>query len=165
MSGASRTEKAKLDPALENDLRARFQRERVAAHYGISLLEVAPGRARVGMTVTEQTRNMFGLVHGAAMFALIDEAFQLASNSHGSLAVALNLSVNFLASPEVGVKLISEAAELSRTRRTATYSITIRDEAGALVASCQALAYRKGTPFVEAAPSPGIVEGGSGTGS
>jgi acyl-CoA thioesterase len=39
---------------------------------------VAPGRAKVSMVCRPERANILGLVHGTALFALIDEAFQAA---------------------------------------------------------------------------------------
>jgi acyl-CoA thioesterase len=99
------------------------------------------------MTFTPDMENIFGMAHGGALFALIDEAFETASNSHGTTAVALNLNITYVSPPRPGSRLIAEASEFSRTSRTANYSIKVTDEEGALIASCQALVYRKGTPL------------------
>jgi acyl-CoA thioesterase len=61
--------------------------------------------------------------------------------------VALNLNITYVSSPRKGSKLIAEAKEFSRTNKTANYAIKVTDEGGGLIASCQALVYRKGTPL------------------
>jgi acyl-CoA thioesterase len=91
--------------------------------------------------------NIFDLTHGGAIFALIDEAFQTACNSHGTMAVALSMSLPYIAPPRTGSRLTAEAREYNRTRRTATYEIKVNDSDGNLIAVCQALAYRKGLPL------------------
>jgi acyl-CoA thioesterase len=91
--------------------------------------------------------NIFGRAHGGALFALIDEAFETASNSHGTVAVALNLNITYLSSPLPGTKLTAEAREFSRTRKTANYDIKVFDDRGRLTVSCQALVYRKENPL------------------
>jgi acyl-CoA thioesterase len=103
------------------------------------------------MVVTKDMENILGMTHGGALFALIDEAFQTASNSHGTVAVALSMTVNYIAPPMEGCRLTAEAKEISRTRKTANYDIKVRDEQGHLIASCQALVYRKGIalPFLQ----------------
>lgn len=113
---------------------------------GLELEEVVPGYARVSLTCREEFTNILGMVHGTALFALVDEAFQVAANSHGSVAVALSMSLNFHQAPELGERLTAEARELHAGRRTATYLIQVTDPTGRLIASCQALAYRKGKP-------------------
>jgi len=94
--------------------------------------------------------NMFGMAHGGAIFSLIDAAFEVASNSHGTMAVALNMNINYLASPEKGSMLTAEAREINRTKKTAAYEIHATDDSGKLLASCQSLAYRleKPLPFL-----------------
>jgi len=87
------------------------------------------------------------MAHGGALFSLLDEAFETASNSHGTVAVALSMSVNYVMAPSPGCTLIAEAREFSRTRKTANYDIRVVDDQGQLVASCQALVYRKGMPL------------------
>jgi acyl-CoA thioesterase len=51
--------------------------------------------------------------------------------------------------------LRAEAKELNLTARTATYDIKVTDETQTLIASCQALVYRKKKrlPFLEERPS------------
>jgi acyl-coenzyme A thioesterase PaaI-like protein len=55
--------------------------------------------------------------------------------------VALTIDVHYLAVPEAGTPLQAEAAERSRTRRTASYLIEVTGADG-LVASLHAMVYR-----------------------
>jgi len=127
-------------------------REQVAAQgltrsLGLELEEVGPGRAQVSMTCRPEMTNILGMVSGSAIFALMDEAFQVAVNAHGTVAVALNMNLTFHQAPKVGERLTALAREIHGGRRTATCYIEARDSQGGLVASCQALAYRKGQPL------------------
>jgi acyl-CoA thioesterase len=124
-------------------LRKRFEGEPFAKAVGIKLLTVAEGYALVEMTCTREMENIFSMVHGGAIFTLLDEAFQFACNSHGTVAVALNVNVTYHRAPEPESTLQAEAKETHRSRRTASYQILVRDERGRLIASCQALAYRR----------------------
>ncbi len=135
----------------------QVEKEPFAQKLGIRLLELGEGYSRVQMEITPEMENMFGMVHGAAIFALIDEAFETASNSHGTLAVALSMSVNYIAAPATGMNLVAEAREVSRTRKTANYDIKVYDEHEQLIVICQALVYRKGItlPFLEEVPTVG----------
>ena len=94
---------------------------------------------------------MFGMAHGGAIFSLMDAAFEVASNSHGTMAVALSMNIHYLASPSKGKLLTAEASEINKTRRTAVYDIRATDDSGKLLATCQALVYRldKPLPFLE----------------
>lgn len=140
-----------MESQFEDVLLAHAQREPYAKRLGMEPLEVRKGYAKVGMKILPDFCNLFGSCHGGALFSLMDEAFQLASNSHGTLAVALHVGISYHSSPAMGSRLVAEAKELHLGRRTANYLVEVRDERGQLVASCQALAYRKGTaiPFLE----------------
>ncbi len=118
-------------------------REPYARKLGIRLVDCSPGYARVEMTPTEEMGNLFRMVHGGAIFSLIDEAFQIACNTHGTLAVALGLSISYVKAPAMGKSLQAEAREVSRNPRIATYETTVKDESGNLIATASATAYRK----------------------
>jgi acyl-CoA thioesterase len=112
---------------------------------GIEAIEVNPGVAVVRMRARPELENIFGSTHGGAVFSLIDEAFQLACNSHGILSVALNVSITYAAAPGPGKALEARAEEIHKTRRTASYYCDVREiEDGKLIATAQALAFRTG---------------------
>lgn len=117
--------------------------EPFARRMGLKLIAIDAGYALVEMNVTPEMANIHGTAHGGAIFSLIDEAFEVASNSHGTTAVALNMNVTYVAPPVIGACLRAEASEISRTARTAQYSITVKDSNDSLIATCQALVYRK----------------------
>lgn len=113
----------------------------------IQVLEIEPGRARTAMVFQPQMRNIFGKLHGGAIFSLLDEAFQLACNAHGQVAVALSLSIYYLAPPDDGARLLAEAREVNATRKTALYDAEVWQEDGKKIARGQAQAYRVGHPL------------------
>ncbi len=124
-------------------LRRRGEEEPFARHLGIRVVEVSEGFALVEMSLEPHQANIFDRPHGGAIFSLMDEAFEMAANSHGTVAVALNMNITYVASPSMGSMLQAEAREQSRSRRTATYDIRVRDDQGRLIAISQALVYRK----------------------
>ncbi len=63
------------------------------------------------------------------------------------MAVALNMNITYISSPDPGSRLTAEAREYSRTNRTAGYNIQVVDQRDRMIASCQALVYRKETPL------------------
>lgn len=125
----------------------KIKEEPFGKKFCLRLIEVLEGYAKVEMRFTEDMENMFGMAHGGAIFSLIDAAFEVASNSHGTMAIALNMNINYLASPEKGALLTAEAKEINRTKKTATYDIRATDNSGKLLASCQALVYRLEKPL------------------
>jgi acyl-CoA thioesterase len=128
-------------------LKRRSRDEAFGELLGLKVEDVAPGYAAVRMQANERVHNIFGAVHGGALFGLMDEAFQLACNTHGVLSVALNVSITYVAAPEPGATLEARATEIYRTNRTASYACDVRELAtGKLIATAQALAYRTGKP-------------------
>jgi acyl-CoA thioesterase len=128
-------------------IRRRVAEEPYAEKMGLKLVEVAEGYALIEMRFTEEMENIFGMAHGGAIFSLIDEAFEVASNSHGTVSVALSMSVTYVSSPKKGETLQAEAEEVSRSNRVATYDIRVKTAGGDLIAICQALVYRKRDPL------------------
>ena len=119
-----------------------LRNDKFAELCGIELLSVSPGRATARMTLHSHHLNGIGTVQGGAIFTLADFAFAAASNSHGTIAVALNVSITFMKAARAGT-LWAEARELSKNFKIGAYSVEIKDDEGDLVAQFQGLAYRK----------------------
>ena len=131
-----------MDKEKEQAFARKVSEEPFAGLLGIRLAEVGDGSAVCEMHYREAHDNILGMAHGGAIFSLIDEAFEISSNSHGTVAVALNMSVTFIKPAKRDSLLRARSTEVSKGARTATYQITVEDEEG-LVATCQALVYRK----------------------
>ncbi len=119
-----------------------FKNDRFAQHCGIELLDIAEGRAKAKMVIRDSHLNGVNLVHGGAIFTLADLAFAAASNSHGTVAVAINASIWFVKAATQGT-LYAEAEEVSCNPKLATYSIKVTDDAGEIVALFEGMVYRK----------------------
>jgi len=113
-----------------------------ARHAGIELVDVGPGWAKASMKIEPFHFNGARTVHGGAIFTLADFAFAVASNSHGTLAMGINTSVNFVKAALKGT-LYAEAKEQSLNPRLASYSVMITDDSGDVVAIFQGMVYRK----------------------
>lgn len=136
-----------MDEETFEAIRKRVKEEPYAKKMGIRLLEVDDGRALVEMEFTEDMENIFGMAHGGAIFSLIDEAFEVAANSHGTVSVALSMTVNYVSGPKKGDRLLAEARKVNRSKRVGTYEIRVNTGGGDLIAICQALVYRKRDPL------------------
>jgi acyl-CoA thioesterase len=132
-----------MDETVLSAMRKQVKAEPYARKMGLSLIKVAPGYALVEMSPREDTANIFGMTHGGAIFSLIDEAFQVSCNAHGTIAVALNMTITYHHPPARMSVLRAESKEIHRARKTGTYEIKVSDDQGNLIASCMALAYRK----------------------
>jgi acyl-CoA thioesterase len=132
-----------MDDKVVPSLFKRVGEEAYARKLGMRLVELERGRAVVEMKAGEDTANIFGIIHEGAIFSLIDEAFQASCNSHGRIAVALNMTITYHQLPEIKSKLRAESIEIHRSQKTASYEISVKDEKSNPIASCIALAYRK----------------------
>ncbi|QWV95514.1 PaaI family thioesterase [Geomonas oryzisoli] len=137
-----------MDEKLKEAIFRQVECEPFAQALKMELVQLDEGFSAVEMAYdAEVMNNMFGRAHGGAIFSLIDEAFETVCQTVGSVTVALNVSVNYVASPELGARLRAEAREVNSTRKTASYDIKVHDQNGVLIAVCQALAYRTGKPL------------------
>ncbi|ABK14083.1 uncharacterized domain 1 protein [Methanothrix thermoacetophila PT] len=124
-------------------LRSKVDEQPFARRLGMRLVELDEGYSKVVMEPSWENRNFFGTVHGGAIFSLIDQAFGAAANSHGAVAVAISVTVDYLRPASPDETLYAEAREVSRTRRISTYNIEVRNQEGQLKATCLAMAYRR----------------------
>ncbi len=113
-----------------------------AKQVGIELLEASKGKAKARLDITEDHLNSFKTVHGGVIFTLADFVFAVAANSHGTVAMAINVSISYIKAVTGGT-LFAEAKEVSLNPKLGTYSVYITDESGDLIATFQGMAYRK----------------------
>lgn len=137
-----------MDRKVRKALQKAVDNEPFARALNLKLVEIDEGTSAVEMVFDPDSMgNIFNMAHGGVIFALIDEAFETACNAYGTVAVALNMNITYMASPTPGSRLRAEAKEVSRTRKIGTYEIKVTDQDGKLLAVCQALCYRKKDPL------------------
>jgi acyl-CoA thioesterase len=122
------------------------QHDAFAKEVGVELLDVSQGYARVKLDLTDKHRNSFGTVHGGVIFTLADAAFAIAANSHGTVAMAINVSISYLKAVTEGT-LYAEANEISRNPKLGTYVVDVTNEAGERIATFHGMTYRKKDPI------------------
>lgn len=121
----------------------RMENDALARHLGIELNEVGPGYACATMEVKPEHLNGVGVTHGGAIFSLADVVFAAASNSHGPVALALDVHISYLKATTAGETLTATAREENLTAKTGLYRMEVRDSKGELVAVAEGLVYRK----------------------
>ena len=126
----------------EQELKRIFKSDKYAELSNIELLAAGPGHATAKMTLHAHHLNALKTVQGGAIFTLADFAFAVACNSHGTMAVALDVSIVFMKAATTGI-LWAEAKEISKNFKVGLYVVDIKDDQGDLVAQFQGLAYRK----------------------
>ncbi len=119
-----------------------FAKDRYAALTGIEIVEARRGYCRARMTIEDKHLNAAGVVQGGALFTLADLAFAVASNSHGQLALAINVNISFLSSKTSGT-LYATATEVGEPKRLGAYDVLVTDEQEEIVARFNGMVYRK----------------------
>ncbi|MDZ7761769.1 MAG: PaaI family thioesterase [Desulfovermiculus sp.] len=137
-----------IDPQIKEAISQAVDKEPLARSFHMRLVDLELGYSKVEMDYDPGSMaNMYNRAHGGAIFALIDEAFETASQTRGTIAVALNVNVTYVSSPDAATTMWAEAREISCTRKTATFEIKVTDENQNLIAACQAVVYRTGKPI------------------
>ena len=137
-----------MDQKVRNAIFNAVEKEPFAKALKVNLVELERGYSMVEMKYDPANmNNIYERAHGGALFGLIDEAFETASQTDGTIAVALNVNVTYVSSPQAGAKLRAEAKRVSQTKKTSGYDIKVSDENNNLIATCSALAYRTGKPI------------------
>lgn len=137
-----------MDERVKEAIAGAVKKEPFAQALKMELVELEDGHSVVEMMYDpENMKNMYDQAHGGALFGLIDEAFETAAQTKGTLAVALNVNITYVASPQPGSKLRAEAKQVSQTKKTASFDIKITDQDGNMITICQALAYQTGKPI------------------
>jgi acyl-CoA thioesterase len=111
-----------------------FDADTASRALGIELLDLAPGRARLRMTVGETMLNGHRICHGGYVFLLADTAFALACNTVGTTTVAAGADVSFVRSVRAGETLVAHAQEKVRYGRSGIYDVTVSTMDGEVVA-------------------------------
>lgn len=115
-------------------VRSLFLTDRASQGLGIEIIDVAPGRVRIAMTVRPDMVNGHGMCHGGIIFAFADSAFAFACNSHGEPRVAAGASIEFLAPTPSGERVTATATEVTRTERSGIYDVCVTKSSGETVA-------------------------------
>ncbi|MCO7611586.1 hydroxyphenylacetyl-CoA thioesterase PaaI [Pseudomonas chlororaphis] len=125
-----------------------FERDRASNAMGMRLLSVAPGAARLGMTVTQDMLQGHGTCHGGVLFALADSAFAMACNSYDQATVAMGCSIDYIAPAQLGDTLTADCHEQNRRGRTGHYAVRIENQQGQLIALFQGKSYKVRGPVL-----------------
>jgi len=131
-------------PVIPAELRARVENDPWARALGIRYLDLRRGYCRVSLTLQPHMLNFQGHPHGGVIFSLADVAFGAACNSHGEDAVALSVTISYLAAVKPDATLVAEGHENKQGRRAGFFDVTVATEDGTPVALVHFVAHRVG---------------------
>lgn len=119
-----------------------FKKDHFAALTGAEIIEVKKGYCKAQLKIEKKHLNAANVVQGGAIFTLADFAFGAASNSHGQLALAINVNITFLKGVSEGT-LYATATELDIPKKLGAYDVIVTNEKEEIIARFNGLAYRK----------------------
>ena len=131
-----------------NLARKLFAQDRYAALTGVEILSAGPGHCKARLVIEDRHLNAANVVQGGAIFTLADLAFAVASNSHGQLALAINVNISFLQGKSTGT-LYATACEVGEPKRLGAYDVLVTDEESRIIARFNGMVYRKNQKFPE----------------
>ena len=132
-----------MEKELLEKIKKNVEKEPYANLFNIKIVELGEGHSIVEMKVLEKYNNFFLITHGGAIFSLVDVALGSAANSYGTIAVALDININYIRPSFAGDILRAEATEVNRGKKTATYNIIVKNNQNKIVASSQAVTFLK----------------------
>lgn len=102
----------------------------------IRLVSSGEGRAVLEMEITEPLTNNKGTCHGGALFTLADTAFGVAAH-YGGPVVTVGSDLQFIRPGRPGDIVQASALQISRTRQTGLFqlSISISEKAAWVIAA------------------------------
>lgn len=119
-----------------------FANDRYAVLTGVEIVEAGKGYCKTRLKLEDKHLNAANVVQGGAIFTLADLAFAIASNSHGQLALAINVNISYLNSVSSGT-LYATATEVSEPNRLGAYDVLVTDDGQRVIARFNGMVYRK----------------------
>lgn len=116
-----------------DEARAYFSGDRFATENGMTLEERDESHAVTSLALGARHRNALGGVMGGAIFTLADFAFAALTNDRERVAVAQQVSVNFLAAAK-GDRLIATARYKKDGRASCVVNVDVVDGTGREIA-------------------------------
>ena len=111
---------------------------------GIELVEIEFGECVARLTVRDDMLNGFYIAHGGITYSLADSAFAFATNSIGQQAVSIETSISHTGKVVSGDVLTATTSRIHKTRKFASYAVSIVNQEDKLVASFKGTVYYTG---------------------
>jgi acyl-CoA thioesterase len=129
-------------PSIAPEMVDHIRADPWARALGIKYVDVRRGYCRLRLRLQPHMVNFQGFPHGGVIFTLADVAFGAACNSHGEPAVALSVTIDYLAAVTPEATLVAEAREVKQGRRAGFYEVSVATEEGRAVAAAHCVAHR-----------------------
>ena len=132
---------------------AMFARDEASRRLGITIEIVEAGSVRARMEINEAMVNGLGVCHGGYVFTLADSAFAFACNSYDRTTFAAGATIDFLRPAHLGDRLMAEATERYRGRKSGIYDVAVTNQDGQTVALFRGRSRATESPVIGANPA------------
>lgn len=102
---------------------------------GIHFVALEEGHVRAEMPIEDRHTNVYGMVHGGAMYTLADTTTGFAARTYGGRVVTLNGSMNYLTGSPETTRICCDGRVVRHGRKTIVVSAEVYDEFGTLMAN------------------------------
>ena len=133
-------------------IRRMFKEDVFARALGIELDEINCDSVKMHMELQEKHVNFYNRPHGGAIYSLADAAFSVIGNNENIRSVAIECSISYHYSPDVGDILHVDGKKVAQSRRIGTYLFEVyvlKDDKKILVATMKSTLYRTGKPIID----------------
>ena len=117
-----------------NEMRQRFDDSPCARNFGMRLVELTQGYAKVELKLKEEFLNWDNMIQGGVIVTLLDQAFGSACNTMENIHVAIQMNIHFLAAASVGETVYAESRVLHAGRRVGASEMMVVDSKGKTIA-------------------------------
>ena len=122
----------------KDELREKYRelnrRNPFVRHNHIEVTEIERDRAVLQLVIRPESRNVYGLVHGGAIYAMADNAAGCATSTDGRSYVTQSSDMHFLRNQAEGT-VTAEASVRHRGRTTVLVDVTVTGEEKKLLAT------------------------------
>jgi len=116
------------------EMRQRFDNSPCALHFGMKLVELSQGYAKVKLELKKEFLNWENMIQGGVIATLLDQAFGSACNTLQDIHVAVQMNIHFLAAAPVGETIYAESRVLHAGKRVGASEMTVLDSRGKTIA-------------------------------
>jgi acyl-CoA thioesterase len=116
------------------EMRRRFDDSPCALFFGMKLVELSPGYAKVAMEMKREFLNWENMIQGGVIATVLDQAFGCACNTLDYIHVAVQMNIHFIAAARVGETVYAESRVLHAGKRVGASEMTVTDSAGKTLA-------------------------------
>ena len=106
-------------------LAAVAARNGVGRDLGVELIEGRLGYARLALAVADRMVGGHGICQGGYIFTLADMTGAYACLSRNVQCVTQTAHITYVSPAQRGERLVAEAIEMAKTRRSATYDVRV----------------------------------------